>query len=248
MPVSYDAFAPHFDAWQRSFGCAYDDLVLPRLVELLARHAAGARRVADLGIGTGDLAIALARRGWDVVGVDCSPGMLVVARQKAADAGVAVTLVDADLRGLRLTPPADVALCVYTVVNQLTADGDLERAFAAVRGALVPGGVFVFETNLPAAYARYWTGEEVVDVGDAVIVRSHHRRSDAPVIEARLSIRRRTGCGFDETSDTIAQRVWSDAEIDAALTAAGFALLEHETYDPFGQPSPTKALWAVRSP
>jgi SAM-dependent methyltransferase len=247
MAVSYDAFAPHFDAWQRAFGCAYDDLVLPRIERVLARHAPRARRVVDLGIGTGDLALALARRGLDVVGVDRAPAMLAAARAKAVEAGVALTLVEADLRTVRLAPPADVAFCIYTVMNQLTDDGDLDRAVAAVRASLVPGGVFVFELNLPASYARYWSGEDAVDVGDAVIVRTHRRRPGSSVIDAEVSIRRRTCCGFDEVVDHIAQRPYDDGEVESVLARSGFALLEREVYDPFDAGGdPTKALWTCR--
>jgi ubiquinone/menaquinone biosynthesis C-methylase UbiE len=247
VAVSYDAFAPHFDAWQRSFGCAYDELVLPRVVDVLARHAGAARRVVDLGIGTGDLAIALARRGYDVTGVDVAPAMLAVARDKARRAGVRVDLVAADLRALTLDPAADAAFCVYTVVNQLTADGDLARAFGAVARSLVPGGLFAFETNLPASYARYWSGGEHVDTGDAVIVRTHRRRPGSHVIEATVSIRTRSCGGWHEVRDRIEQRPWSDAEVRAALRAGGFGLVERDEYDPFaGGPEPTKALWVCR--
>jgi SAM-dependent methyltransferase len=247
VPISYDAFAPHFDAWQRSFGCAYDELVLPRLVAVLARHAPGARRIADLGIGTGDVAIALAARGFEVVGVDRAPTMLAVAREKAGRAGVPVTLVEQDLRALRLDTPVDVAISVYTVVNQLTEDGDLGRAFRAIRTALVPDGVLVFETNLAASYARYWSGEETVDIGDAVIVRAHRRRPGSPVIDAEVSIRRRTWGGFDEVRDHIAQRPYAEDEIEAALARARFAVVEREAYDPFDRGGEaTKALWVCR--
>jgi SAM-dependent methyltransferase len=247
VPIPYDAFAPHFDAWQRSFGVAYDDLILPRIVRLLERHAPAARRIVDLGVGTGDLAIALARRGYEVVGVDRAPAMLAVARGKAAEAGVAIELMQQDLRSVGLAPPADVALCVYTVVNQQTDDGDLARMFHAVRRALVPGGLFVFELNLPASYACYWVGEDTADLGDAVIVREHRRVPGSPVIEARVSIRRRTCGGFDETIDHVAQRPYDDAEVAAALASGGFALVDRETYDPFevvGEP--TKCLWVCR--
>jgi SAM-dependent methyltransferase len=250
VPVSYDAFAPHFDAWQRSFGPAYDDLILPRILDVLGRHAPGARRVADLGIGTADLAIALARHGYEVIGVDRAPAMLAVARAKAERAGVALTLVEQDLRRLRLPEPVDAAICVYTVLNQQTADGDLARTFRAVRAALVPGGLFAFELNLPASYARYWQGEHTADVGDAVIVRTHHGRPGSPVIEARVSIRRRTCCGIEELTDHIAQRPYDDAEVDAALARTGFGVLERQRYDPFETGGePTKSLWVcVRPP
>src|SRR5262245_58319254 len=66
VPQPYDAFAPHFDAWQRAFGGAYDDLILPRVLAALARHPRPVCRVVDLGIGTGDLVVALARAGYAV--------------------------------------------------------------------------------------------------------------------------------------------------------------------------------------
>jgi SAM-dependent methyltransferase len=250
VSVSYDAFAPHFDAWQRSFGPAYDELVLPRILRALGRHAPGARRVADLGIGTGDLTIELARHGYDVTGVDRAPAMLAVAREKAKRAGVAIALVEQDLRRLRLPEPVDAAVCVYTVLNQQTADDDLARTFRAVRAALVPGGLFAFELNLPASYVRYWEGEHTADVGDAVIVRTHHRRPGSPVIEARVSIRRRTCGGFHEVTDHIAQRVYDDVEVDAALARTGFGILERQRYDPFETGGEaTKSLWVcVRRP
>jgi SAM-dependent methyltransferase len=244
---SYDVFAPHFDAWQRAFGCAYDDLILPRVGRALARHAPDARRIVDLGIGTGDLAIALARSGFEMTGVDRAPAMLAVAREKARAAGVSLSLVEQDLRALTLDAPVDAALCVYTVVNQLTDDGDLARALAAVHANLRAGGLFVFETNLPASYARYWAGDETTDLGDAVVVRTHRRRPGANVIDADVSIRRRTCGGWDESRDHIAQRPWTDREIEAALTRASFTLVERETYDPFVEnAAPTKALWACR--
>ena len=86
VPVAYDRFAPHFDAWQRAFGGAYDDLILPRLLTALRGHPWPIRRVVDLGIGTGDLVVALAREGYAVIGVDRSPAMLGVAARQ--DRGV----------------------------------------------------------------------------------------------------------------------------------------------------------------
>src|SRR5262249_31094040 len=141
MPGAYDGFAPHFDAWQQACGGPYDDLILGRLLAALARHPRPVRRVVDLGIGTGDLVVALARAGYAVVGVDRSQPMLDLARAKIAAARLAAvpTLLRQDIRALRLDQRADAAVCVYTVANQLTADGDLGRALAAVRDALMPG-------------------------------------------------------------------------------------------------------------
>ncbi len=243
--TSYDRFAPHFDAWQRAFGAPYDDLVLSRLLAALARHGVPAGRVADLGVGTGDLAVALARRGYRVIGVDRSLPMLAVARAKAEAAGLAVppVFVAQDIRALHLDPPVDAAICVYTVVNQLTADGDLARALASVRDALVPRGLFLFELNLPASYARYWSGTETVRLPDAVVMREHRRVPGTPVIEARVTIRR----GGEEAHDRIEQRPYTDAEVETALAETGFTLLERAAFNPFDAAgAPMKALWVAR--
>lgn len=240
VPQAYDSFAPHFDAWQRAFGGAYDDLILPRLLHALARHTQPVRRVVDLGIGTGDLVVALARAGYAVIGVDRSPAMLDVARAKIAAValGARPVLLRQDLRALCLDVPADAAVCVYTVINQLTEAGDLARAMAAVHDALVPGGLFLFELNLREAYARYWSGVESVTVPGAVVTREHRR--DGVVVEARVTIRTDGGIAHDR----IAQRPYTDAEIGAALGVAGFVAVGVERFNPFESTGgPMKALW-----
>ena len=245
MPESYDVFAPHFDAWQRAFGGPYDDLVLPRLLAALARHPLPVRHVADLGIGTGDLVIALARAGYAVVGVDRSPAMLAIAGAKVTAAALSPVpvLVRQDLRTLQLDAAVDAAICIYTVINQLTGDGDLARALSTVRGALVPGGLFVFELNLPEAYERYWSGVETVTLPGAVVTRAHRRVAGSPCLEAEVTIRRADGT---VEHDRIRQRPYADDEVEAALRAAGFAPRGVERYDPFdGGGPPTKALWSA---
>jgi SAM-dependent methyltransferase len=243
---SYDQFAPHFDAWQAAFGGTYDDLILPRLLATLGAHAPGAQRVADLGIGTGDLVLALARRGFAVVGVDVSRPMLAVAEAKIAAACLptAPILLEQDIRALALASPVDAALCVYTVVNQLAGDDDLDRLFASVAGALVPGGVFVFEVNLPAAYTRFWTGDDVVSAGTARIRRRHRRLLETPLVEAAVTIEAADG---GVTHDRILQRPYAEREIGDAVARAGFHLRGREVYDPFSDGGePTKALWTVQ--
>jgi SAM-dependent methyltransferase len=244
VPLSYDHFATHFDAWQRAFGAAYDDLILPRVLAALARHRPPVRRVVDLGTGTGVLVVALARAGYAVTGVDRSRPMLEVARAKIAGAGLAAppALLEQDLRSLDLDEPVDAAICVYTVMNQLTGDGELGRAMTAIRDALVAGGLLLFELNLPQAYERYWTGVETVTLPDAIVTRSHRRR--APIVEAHVVIRRADG---SIVGDRIAQREWADAEVEAALASAGFVRLEVERFDPFeATGTPTKALWSAQ--
>ena len=102
-------------------------------------EALGARSVLDAGCGTGRVAIELARRGLDVVGVDADPGMLSAARAKAPE----LDWVLADLTALDLPERrVDAALMAGNVMIFVvpgTEGAVLERLAAHLR----PGGVVV---------------------------------------------------------------------------------------------------------
>jgi len=73
------------------------------LEQIFARYAQHpVRTILDLGCGTGGHALPLARRGYEVTGVDLSEHMLERARQKAAEAGLAISFHQGDIRSLNL--------------------------------------------------------------------------------------------------------------------------------------------------
>lgn len=107
-------------------------------------------RVLDAGCGTGRVAIELARRGHDVVGVDLDDSMLAVARRDGPD----VSWVQVDLAALDtvdLGEDFDVVVCAGNVVP-LLADGTEPAAVAAMATRLVPGGALVCGFGLDAAH------------------------------------------------------------------------------------------------
>lgn len=106
-------------------------------------------RALDLACGEGRNAVWLAQRGWDVVGVDFADVALAKAERLAADRGVALELVHADLLDYEPEPLAFDLVCVLYL--QLPAQQRrlvLGRAAAAV----APGGTFLLvghdSTNL----------------------------------------------------------------------------------------------------
>ena len=76
------------------------------------------RRILDVGTGTGRAAIALARRGALVTGVDASEEMLTVARRRAAESGTAVTFGPGDAHRLPFDDRAfDAAICLRVLMH-----------------------------------------------------------------------------------------------------------------------------------
>ncbi len=162
------------DSYGEAFADVYDDWYatvtdVDATVALVARLAGTGGRVLELGVGTGRLAIPLARTGLTVTGVDTSAAMLE--RLTAADAGGSVTVVTGDMVDDIPDGPFDVALAAYNTLFNLVEPAAQQRCFSAVAAALEPGGVFVVEAFVPGTGAEPGTDPEV-GAGSSVEVRS----------------------------------------------------------------------------
>lgn len=113
----------------------------------------GARRVIDVGCGTGALAVRLAGRGLSVIGVDPAAASLDVARTKpGADR---VTWIHGDATSLAgVEPGADLAVMTGNVAQVFVSDEDWNATLEAIGSCLRPGGWLVFETR--RAEVRDW--------------------------------------------------------------------------------------------
>jgi len=153
------------DLWD-TLSANYDRFVnweqrLDREMPFLESHLAsqGARRVLDVACGTGHHAIALAQRGYEVVGTDVSEGMVDRARQNAESAGVTATFHEVGFGHLReaVKEPFDALLCLGNSLPSVITEEALDVALADMAGLLAPGGLIVIQ-NLN--YDRVWPRRE----------------------------------------------------------------------------------------
>jgi SAM-dependent methyltransferase len=113
----------------------------------------GARRVLDVGCGTGTFACLLAERGLEVVGVEPAAASLEVARAKPG--AQRVRWLHGDATSLpELT--VDLATMTANVSNVFLTDQDWSATLRGIHAALRPGGHLVFEARDPARQA--WLG------------------------------------------------------------------------------------------
>jgi len=134
--------------------------------EVFAMMGAKVRTVADLACGTGTLTRILARRGYDVIGVDASEDMLSVAMDKLQDLDPMPLLVCQRLEELDLYGTVDAAVCALDGMNYLPPDA-LMTAFRRIRLFLEPGGVLVFDVNTPRKL-RWMDGQVFLDENEDV--------------------------------------------------------------------------------
>ena len=105
-----------------------------------------AGRVLDAPCGFGRHAMALARRGFDVTGVDLSETELLRAKERAAAAGLPLQLVRQDMRDMEFSGEFDLALNLFSSIGFFTDDEDrllIDRFCTALK----PGGAFVLDTR-----------------------------------------------------------------------------------------------------
>ena len=140
----YDSIAGIYDPWSRSVTEDVDFYV--------ERALASGGPVVELAVGTGRIAIPIARAGIDVIGVDSSPGMLAVARAAAEEVGVAdrLDLRIGDLREPPVSERVPLVLCPFRSLLHMETEGEKLRALRAARTLLEPGGSFVFDVFAPS--------------------------------------------------------------------------------------------------
>jgi SAM-dependent methyltransferase len=128
-----------------------------------------ASRALDLACGAGRNAVWLAEHGWQVTGVDFSSVALSAARELAAEHGVELELVEADV--VDWSPPAEAFRLVCVMYLQLP-EPERRAVLARATAALAPGGVVLVvahdSLNLTEGYggpsnqAVLCTADEVV--------------------------------------------------------------------------------------
>jgi glycine/sarcosine N-methyltransferase len=150
----YDTLAADYDRfvnWEARL--AHE---LPFFEGLFQQH--GVKRVLDAACGTGHHAIALAERGYAVVGADLSVPMIERARKNAAGTGADVIFTVLGLGELAsLGESFDAVLCLGNSLPHLLTAAAVAGALADFASVLRPGGLLVIQNrNLD----RVWAGQE----------------------------------------------------------------------------------------
>ncbi len=227
--------------------------LVPWVDAVFRRSELAPRTLADVACGAGEFAVAMARRGLEVTGVDQSPEMLAMARRSAEASGVTVHFLEQDMRDLRLSAPVDAATCLSDSLNYVVDEAELQKTLAAIRAALRPGGLFVFDMHTLRGLATRWGNRVwiIQDAEDAFEADQSEFDYDSGIATLRVNaFLHREGEVYERVREVHRERGYPVPVIDAALAAAGFDVVGRWSSPEFAEVTPetSRVFYAARRP
>ena len=198
------------------------------------------KTILDLGCGTGNHALILAKRGYKVTGVDISENMLTLARRKAAKAGLNIELIKGDITRLDLGKKFDAVICMFAVMGYQTSNSDFLGACASTRLNLRDNGLFIFDCWNGNAVLTQKPGKRVRKINSgpgekltryttpSLNTLEHTVRTDFRLV------RERTGEKAAETSESHLMRFFFPQEIKHYLETSDFGDINFYPFDQLG--------------
>ena len=179
--------------------------------------------VLDAACGTGECTIRLSGLGYDMIGLDISPEMLQIAASMPGAENIRWILQD--MAKMDLFGTVRAVLCTRDSINHLTTKRRLEAFLKRCGLFTEKGGLLVFD------YLRgeYFTSEIEGNVfcqedGDGLCVWSGHFNGKTCVYDVDSFILCEDG-RYERSSETVRERIWTDAELEEAVKAAGYSLI-----------------------
>lgn len=232
---NYSGFASVYDELMDDI--PYDDWC-NYLVSLLLDYQITGGLVLDLGCGTGNITKRLAKRGYDMIGVDNSEEMLMIAREKQKQKDVDILYLHQDMREFELYGTVKAVVSICDSMNYITEREDLVRVFSLVNNYLDPGGIFIFDIHTPCYYEQI--GEDVIAENreDCSFIWENYYDYKTRINEYALSIFVQDEQGkYDKYEETHYQKAYLPEEIEGALSESGLQYIT--AYEAFTKAEPT---------
>ena len=237
----YETFSKDYDRfvnWQNRL--AYE---LPFIQDQL--QSVNAKRVLDAATGTGMHAIALAKRGYQVNGVDLSPAMIEQARRNAGAASVQVDFrvggfgeleelynPSKDVRKNQvLVEPFDAILCLGNSLPHLLSVPQLERTLSDFASILRPGGLLLVQNrnfDMVLTSRQRWMEPQahIEGLNEWIFLRFYDFRPDGLIDFHILTLTRMNQSSWRQQISTIQLYPFTWADLIQSLPAAGFEAIQ----------------------
>lgn len=214
---SYRFLSAYYDRFTDDVGyAAWADF----FQEIFSRAGLTPHLIVDLACGTGSLSAELARRGYEMIGVDASPEMLMQAMNNTIDIEPRPIFLNQRMEELDLYGTVDACLCCLDSVNYITDPHALRQAFQRVELFLEPGGIFIFDVNTRKKFSSMHGECYVREDEDVFCV--WQVDFDGQLCHYDFDIFSRAGKRWDRAQEEHAERYYPLEDLEKMLLELGF--------------------------
>lgn len=181
----------------------------------------------DLACGTGSISEEMAKRGYDVIGVDNSDEMLGIALNKKFETMLNIQYLCQDMRSLNLYGSVDVTICALDSINHLKKISDVKKVFRNVALFSEPDALFVFDVNtlhkhrnILANNTFTYETDNVFCVWENTLI----RETDEVKMNLEFFELEENGM-YSRSSDSFSEMAYSEKSIELTLKECGFDIL-----------------------
>ena len=214
------------------FAFIYDELMdnvdyenwVSYIEEIIKREDVQVKNILELACGTGNITIPLAKKDYDIVGIDISQEMLNVARDKCYDDEIEVIFLNQDIKELDFEVyNLDCVLCCCDGFNYILKNEELEFIFKKIHTILKEGGIFIFDIS------SYYKLSEILSNNvfgenreELAYIWENEFNSENNTITMNVAFFVQEKKLFKRHEETHYQRAYTEEEIFDILNKAGF--------------------------
>ena len=206
--------------------------------EIFKKYNISPNSVLDLGCGTGNLTMEMAKRSYEMIGIDISTDMLMCAKEKSLREEIDILYLNQDMSNFELYGTVDVVICLMDSLNYITKKNDLKRLFKRVNNYLNPGGLFIFDVNTQFKLEKVLGNNVFYDVGDEIsYIWDNNYDKGKKLCEFDLTFFIKENNMYNRCEELHYERAYTDTEIKALIKRADLNLLHAYEALKFSKPN-----------
>lgn len=229
--MSYGIFSSVYDILTENV--PYEKIA-NKICSLLHESRVDGGLLLDLGCGTGTLSFLLENKGFDVIGVDASEDMLMVANEKKYEEDSNTMFLCQNAEDLDLFGTIDCAVSVLDTVNHIDTLEKVKESFEKVSLFMNMGGIFIFDINTPYKHENILSNNTFIYDMDEVYCawqNSYNKESSTTTIDLDFFIKNEDDDLYERYSESFCEYAYEPQEILTILENCGFEVIN--TYDDY---------------
>ena len=233
--ASYESFARVYDDFMDNI--PYDEWA-GYVISLLKEKGIEEGLLLDLGCGTGNITLRLAKSGYDMIGVDNSAEMLEIAQEKNIEEESQILYLLQDMREFELYGTVRAVISICDSMNYIIEYEDLTEVFRLVNNYLDPEGYFIFDMNTLYKYETILADNTIAEDRETMsFIWDNYFYEEERINEYNLNLFLQEEDGrYRKFTETHYQKAYTIDEVKQAITDGGMECIA--IYDAFTREAP----------